>query len=223
MYKHKKINPNFFKVWSHGMSYTIGFMFADGGISINSRGGCYFALYSNDEDLLKKIKNKMGSDHKISKRSVRSGNVFRFQIGSKEMVNDLKELGFYENKIKRMRIPEIPNNFISDFIRGFFDGDGNVWVGTSHKNSKSNITIQTSFTSASRYFLIDLQLRLKKLGLLGGSIFSIKNKDCSRITYSVNDTLKLYKIMYNIDCVDLYLPRKRKVFEKYIKLSKMQS
>ncbi|MFA6515407.1 MAG: LAGLIDADG family homing endonuclease [Candidatus Paceibacterota bacterium] len=223
MYKYKKINQNFFKIWNHEMSYTIGFMFADGGISINSRGGCYFALYSNDEDLLKKIKYKMGSDHKISQRSARSGNVFRFQVGSKEMVGDLKKLGFYENKIKRMRIPEIPNNFIPDFIRGFFDGDGNVWMGISHKNSKSKITIQTSFTSASKCFLIDLQLHLGKLGLLGGSIFNIKNKDCSRITYSVNDTLKLHKIMYNIDCLELYLPRKRKIFEKYIKLGKKQS
>lgn len=223
MYKHKKINQDFFKVWSHEMAYTIGFMFADGGISINPRGGCYFAIYSNDQALLKKIKYKMGSDHKISQRSVRSGNVFRFQVGSKEMIDDLKKLGFYENKIKRMRIPEIPDNFISDFIRGFFDGDGNFWVGISHKNSKNKVTIQTSFTSASRYFLTDLQSHLKKLGLLGGSIFSIKNKDCSRITYSVNDTLKLYKIMYNIACTNLYLPRKRRVFEKYIKLGKMQS
>ena len=49
------------------MSYTIGFMFADGGISINPRGGCYFALYSNDEDLLKKI--KLNHVHKFDLKS----------------------------------------------------------------------------------------------------------------------------------------------------------
>ncbi len=223
----KNINKDFFKFWSNNMAYILGFMFADGGIVKNNRGAYYFSLYSSDKKLLEEIRNKMSSEHKISKRNVRSGNVFRLQVGSKEMINDLSKHGFYSNKIYRMRLPDIPFEFISAFARGYFDGDGNVWVGLSHKNKgKSNIAIQTSFTSASKLFLNDLKNILSRFNILGGSIFLIKNKNCYRLTYSVNDSLKLYNLMYNRDnylSYDLFLLRKRKVFEKYDKLRKMRS
>ncbi|MFA5361586.1 MAG: hypothetical protein WC290_03995, partial [archaeon] len=63
------------------MAYTLGFIFADGNISLNKRGSAYFSLYSADKDILIFIRRSMGSNHKISKRNERSGNVFRIQVG----------------------------------------------------------------------------------------------------------------------------------------------
>lgn len=219
---YKEINKNFFKKWTKEMAYTLGFLFADGSVSMTSRGGYYFSFHSSDQELLISIRKLMKSNHKVSKRSIRSGDVFRLQIGSKEMVDDLNILKLKETKTKRMEFPDIPKKYRADFIRGYFDGDGNIWMGLIHKERKTKtIVLQISFTSASREFLVDLQNTLKSMGIKGGSVFGIKNKNCSRLLFSTIDALKLSKIMYNKNIRDfngLYLKRKKKIFDKYIKM-----
>lgn len=200
------------------MAYILGFLFADGSVSVTRRGGYYFSFHSTDEGLLFKIRESMGSNHKVSKRNSRSGNVFRLQIGSKEMVDDLDLLKLRENKTKRMKFPELPSKYLADFIRGYFDGDGNVWMGFMHKERKiQTMTLQVAFTSASKEFLIYLHKILRSLGVEGGSIFGVKNKNCSRLLFSTRDSLKLYKIMYNKSSKTFCLERKKIVFERYIK------
>jgi len=219
MHKKKDINKKFFKKWSAEMAYVLGFIFADGNIIKNRRGSNYFSFYSSDKRILVFIRQTMSSTHKISKRNARSGNVYRIQVGSKEMVEDLHNLGLVETKAHRMEFPDIPQKYLNLFILGFFDGDGNVWVGKTHKKRKlSTLTIQSAFTSASFNFLKELHQNLKSLGVSGGFIYNIKNKNCSRLILSTNDSLKLYKIMYNGVCVPYCLGRKKKVFEKYIKM-----
>ena len=214
----KKVNKDFFKRWSKEMSYVLGFFAADGNLIINKNGSNYFSFYSADRYILSLIKKALGSEHKLSKRSIRSGHVYRFQIGSKVICSDLLLLGFTPLKSRRMKMPIVPNEYINDFIRGYFDGDGNVWSGyMKRKNSKSTLTLQVAFTSGSSGFLKDLWKTLKLLGVNGGSFYPVKNKECSRLSFGVNDALKLYKIMYN-EPHKLYLTRKKLVFEKFIKM-----
>jgi intein/homing endonuclease len=213
---YRKINKNFFKKWSREMAYILGFLFADGSVSVTKRGGYYFSFHSADQDLLLKIRDILGSNHKVSKRNHRSGNVYRLQIGSKEMINDLNILKLKETKTKRMEFPDIPPKYVADFVRGYFDGDGNIWMGLMHKERKIKTTsLQIAFTSASREFLTDLHMTLKSLGIEGGSIFGIKNKNCSRLLFSTKDSLKLSEIMYNSECASLFLDRKKQVLERY--------
>ncbi len=205
------------------MAYVLGFLFADGSVTKTKTGHYYIAFYSKDIELLIAIREAMRSNHKVAKRSVRSGNVYRLQIGSKEMVTDLEKYGLTKTKVHRMQFPKISYTYLPAFIRGFFDGDGNVWVGKGHKDSpKPTHIIQTIFTSASRNFLQGLLQATRTYEILGGSIRYLKNKQCSRLSYSINDSLKLYEIMYNESRTSLELPRKRVVFEKYVELRKLQ-
>jgi len=213
----KKVNKDFFKIWSPGMAYVLGFFAADGNLINTNKGGYYLSFYSADQSLLAMLKKVMGSEHKLSKRSIKSGEVYRFQIGSKEMFNDLLALGFTGNKNKRLKLPKIPQRFIDDFIRGYFDGDGNVWGGLINKKRKTPTKVlQVAFTSGCMVFLEDFLSLLKIKGLQGGSIYSVKNKQCWRLSFSTLDALKLYKIMYNVSV--LYLNRKKVVFEKFINM-----
>jgi hypothetical protein len=213
---YRKINKDFFKKWTPEMAYILGFLFADGNITINSRGANYFAFYSIDKDVLQFIKQSMESSHKISKRNARSGNVYRLQVGSKDMIEDLFILGLVDTKAKRMKFPDIPNKYLNSFILGFFDGDGNVWMGEIHKKRKTPTTIiQSAFTSASVGFINGLYKKLKELGVRGGCIYSVSNKNCMRLTLSVKDSLKLYKIMYNEVYTPFCLKRKKRVFERF--------
>ncbi len=215
---YKKYDRKFFKKWSSNMAYILGFLFADGNIIKTKRGTHFVAIYTSDKDLIISIAKCMGSNHKISDRRSESGIVYVMQIGSKELFNDLIKLGLTPHKARRMEFPYIPEKYQGDFIRGYFDGDGNIWSGKVNKNRLNQSRVaNVAFTCASLGFLEGLFKVLKNAGLNGGSIFAVKNKDCYRLQYSTIDTLKLHNIMYNKDC-NLFLPRKRLIFEEFIKM-----
>lgn len=215
---HREYNRDFFKKWTSEMAYVLGFLYADGNVTQTKRGTHFIAVYSADKDLLLDIRNVLGSKHSLSVRRSSSGCVYRIQVGSKEWFNDVVKLGLFPGKTKRMELPKVPSKFFADFIRGYFDGDGNVWVGKTNKH-RSNPTsvIMTAFTSGSHGFLQSLHEVLRGVGLRGGSLFKIKNKNYSRLLLSVGDSLKLYEIMYN-GRHKLYLKRKKAVFDSFVKM-----
>lgn len=213
----KKYNKNFFKAWNRNVAYILGFIYADGNIVETKRGNHYIAIYTADRALLAQIRSIMQSEHKISMRNERSGNVYRIQVGSKEWFKDLLTLGITPNKSKRMILPIIPMKFIGDFIRGYFDGDGNVWCGFVHKNRITSLkTLQVAFTSCSIMYLQALHKALKELGIIGGSLYIPREENFARLAFSARDALKLYNIMYNTPH-ELYLKRKKVVFEQFMK------
>jgi intein/homing endonuclease len=55
-------------------------------------------------------------------------------------------LGGKECKSNDMIFPDIPKEYLADFIRGYFDGDGSIML---LKNNKVNC----AFTSSSKIFL----------------------------------------------------------------------
>lgn len=213
----KSYDKDFFKKWSHDMAYILGFIYADGNIVKTKRGTHFIAIYTADEELLKHIRIIFSSEHTISKRSSITGEVFRLQIGSKEWFTDLGKIGLVPNKTSRMRLPDISNKYFGDFVRGYFDGDGNVWTGLIHKKRFSpSVTIQVAFTSCSHEFLSDLHKELQTIAnVKGGSIYKSKIKNFSRLSFSKLDALKIYKIMYNAEH-KLFLLRKKQVFAKFV-------
>lgn len=137
------------------------------------------------------------------------------------MYDDLRRLGMKERKAKRLMLPNIPSKYLASFVRGYFDGDGNIWVGRMHKGKGvSSLAIMTMFTSCSAMFLMKLHKRLLKIGVKGGSLYQAKG-NYARLQLSTRDSLRLYDFMYNQDGSmrrGLFLERKKKVFEKYQKL-----
>ena len=199
------------------MAYVLGFLFADGNIIHTQRGTWFWSIQITDKEILEKIKKKMGSSHQLSERKKKPGHkqLYRLQIGSKDMCKDLLALGLTERKSKTILFPEIPLEFFPDFLRGYFDGDGGVWIGPKNKRNNKTFIINTFFTSGSKKFLISLISMLAKMGLTGGSL--VKKERGFDLKYSIRDSLILYKIMYNDKC-SLFLNRKKERFEKYIKL-----
>jgi len=220
---YKKVNKDFFKKWTPNMAYILGFFAADGYITVNKRGAHFWCIQICDKGLLERIKECVGSDHKINVR-LRKGNekdLFRLQIGSKEMCNDLRRLGMMERKTKSLAVPNIPDEFFSDFVRGYFDGDGGVWVGQIHKErNTTNMVIRSVFTSCSGNFLGLLKEKLKMFGVLNGVLRKEKG-NYYRLTYSVYGSLNLYDFMYNHKVLRsglLFLDRKKIVFDKFVEL-----
>ncbi len=136
------------------------------------------------------------------------------------MCDDLRDLGMRERKTKSLAVPNIPRKFFPDFIRGYFDGDGNVWVGYVHKDKATRLlVIRIVFTSCSMVFLETIKKRLEDLDLYGG-VLSKGKGNYYRLTHSIHSSLKLYNFMYNQRVSggkSLFLIRKRRIFERYIK------
>lgn len=201
--KHK-VNELFFDKWSYDMAYILGLWFADGCIT---KGDCFqISLHQKDEYLLEKIKDKMNSDHKLSKYK----NCHTLHIYSLKIYNNIKSLGGKERKSLDVNFPNIPSVYIRDFIRGYFDGDGCICY------SKSMSYYVSTFVSGSESFSKSLFDVLKKeINGLKGSIrkCSESKNGYYRLYFNKIDTIKLGEYMYSTTS-DLYLFRKKELFKK---------
>ena len=200
------------------MAYILGFLYADGNIVKSKRGNHFVALYTADRPILVAVRACWRSNHKITTRQSATGSVHRIQIGSKEWFKDLGKVGLFPNKTRRLEMPEVPGPFVGDFVRGYFDGDGNVWTGRINKHRKTPTQIlQAVFTGGPPDFLRALRTCLQTMGVVGGGVYIPKKGTYARLSFSTRDALKLYKIMYNSPH-KLFLKRKKKVFERFMKM-----
>jgi len=124
-----KVNIDFFKKWSSQMAYILGFTFADGNIYKTTLAWDL----KEDKEILEKINQVMDSDYPISFRRTS----FRLRNSNPIIINDIQKLGICPNKSKNMLLPDIPSRFFSHFARGFFDGDGWVYI----RESRNEISV----------------------------------------------------------------------------------
>lgn len=204
------------------MAYVLGFFAADGYMTENKRGGHFWNIQINDKELLEEIRETIKSEHKISlkiRKRKQEKISYRLQIGSKEMYSDLYNLGMRSNKTKSLVVPNIPDCYFGDFIRGYFDGDGHVWQGVINRERKiPHLIIQTVFTSCSEAFLQKIKDRLEKFDIQKGVVRKGQGS-YFRLVYSIKGSLKLHDFMYNrLGTSKLFLQRKKGVFEEFIKM-----
>ena len=195
------INQDYFKTWSNNMAYILGFWYANGCIY----GGKMFdiTLHKKDKYIIKKIAQELDYQGPILDYVDRQA--CRINFSCKVIYNDLIALGGTERKSKTLQFPNIPIEFLPDFIRGYFDGDGSVY------NVKGK-RINTNFACGSNKFLQSLlQLLKKEAGIEGGSI-SIANQS---LTFGKKDSIKLGNYIYQNN-PELYLLRKYEKFKQYL-------
>lgn len=116
------VNEHYFKTWSPNMAYILGFIAADGVISKTLQ--C-ISFSQKEPGILKHIRDELHSDQPLHQNE-RTG-VYLLNIHSKTMKDDLMTLhGITPNKSTTITLPYVPAHLLSHFIRGYFDGDGNV-------------------------------------------------------------------------------------------------
>lgn len=220
---YRTLNHNFFKKWSSEMAYVLGFFAADGNMIKNKRGGHYIAFYSNDKELLVKIRTLLKSTQKIAlkkKNPLYSGRPsYQIQIGSKEIYSDLLKLGLVPNKSLVLKVPAMPAKFFNHFVRGYFDGDGCVYFRKNWAKDRNKLrwVFQTRFTSGSRQFLSRLSCLLRNLEICKGGYLYDKGSS-HELVFSHNDGFALFRFMYDNVPPDVYLERKYKKFQNAVKI-----
>ncbi|RLI38097.1 hypothetical protein DRO66_02525 [Candidatus Bathyarchaeota archaeon] len=121
----------FFDEWSHKMAYVLGFIFADGAL-VRNRNSYRISLYQNNREYLEGIADLMG----LPRERVKTyGEESVIPLGSKHAGQRLYDLGVRPNKSHRDDpFPKVPEECLSSFVLGYFDGDGCVSVTKGAKN-----------------------------------------------------------------------------------------
>lgn len=217
-----KINEDFFNIIdSEQKAYFLGFLYADGYISKNGMN-CVLTLTGKDREILDILNQYIFFSQKplyyrkpvqtiINKKNVNIKEAYTLTISSVKIVNDLIKLGCINRKSLKLEFPneeQVSRDFISHFIRGYFDGDGCISIS---KNAKTfNIAGTEVFLSGIRDLLFDIGVASK--------IVKHSNQNISYLrVHSIKDLNRIYYFMYK-DC-KTFLKRKQEKFERIIKES----
>jgi hypothetical protein len=190
------LNEEFFNNWSSGMAYVLGFWFADGYMRHEKSYRIVFT--SNDIDILLDIRKYLGSNHSFRDKKSARDESKDLIIFSKKLYEKLIELGGQRRKSKVIVFPNVPEKFLPDFIRGYFDEDGSVFYTTymHTKIKKLRKELRSNFTSGSMKFLEQIRdILYSKLNLSKNKICPFNNGSSLKLGYATYDTIKLLNFM----------------------------
>lgn len=212
--KPKNISPySFNEEWldcldSEEKNYFLGMFFADGCNESNSNR-IMISLQESDKRILEKFSELWESNRPLifnpAKGENRSNN-WSFFLTSHRISSRLTELGAGPRKSLTLKFPKyLSDNFLKDFIRGYFDGDGCI-------SFRTNKTVRISF-AGTQDFLTSLQSILQeKL-----NIESILHKQGNIWILSFCKKEYTYKFLNWIyKDASIYLDRKHEKYQKFL-------
>lgn len=217
------LNENYFECLdSKDKAYFLGFIYADGFITKRSSGQNILGITLAESEPLDKFKKYINCNKPIGvykKTNSYSDKSIEHKLAlvSDKLVSDIEKLGVVERKTLVLTFPDLPEELIPHFIRGYFDGDGSVFI---HKDCRPEYDIKYLGIDicGTKEFLEGLSSHLDFLDE-NPCIYKEKRKEtnCWNIKFASNiRSLNLYHYMYK-DCDDLYLSRKKEIFENFIK------
>ena len=216
-------NEDFFKKWTSEMAYVLGYLYADGSLEDASYlRGKYVRVSSVEKGNIIKIKKILNSKHTITEKkpTTKNGKTgYLLRIGSHILYDDLIKLGLYPNKSLTVKFPQIPKKFLNYFVLGYFDGDGCVMIQRAKGKIQKVIIkkLNVVFTCGSKDFLEKLAEKLKEN--FGINQLNVYNGHKSfMLSYSTEDSVKFFKVVYNNVKKDIFIKRKFDIFCEYFRL-----
>jgi hypothetical protein len=207
------INESFFSDYNADMAYILGLLFSDGYLSSPKNRKKFIGLKLIDLQILEDIKRKMGMSNGIyNAGTTSSGNkLYKIEIGNEKVVSDIEKLGMHARKTFTIKFPKmLPREYVRDFIRGYFDGDGCIHI------SKSKTKINSFIKSFSILGIKDILDGIAENLPCESKIH--KYKKIFRLTVGkIEDLHKIYEFLYSNMNNNLCLLRKKTHFEYTLK------
>lgn len=207
VYKNE-INQNFFKKWSQEMAYVFGFITADGNLQKPKRGHLIH-IAADDYDIIAKIKSVMDMEGRILEKKRKNGKIsYSLRFSDKTIFDDLLKLGITPRKSLTIKPPSIPIKFLWDYIRGFFDGDGCVYLRNTKYPGKLHSLLYTGSPHLANFLYKKCRAVLPEYK---GRIMVRKKKNNHYILhFGQKDSETLYNYLYKN--ATLFMKRKHEVF-----------
>ena len=213
-------------------AYWLGFIFADGWIhkSHDRNGSTSYELgielSVTDREHLVKFANAIGMDSNKIKERVRKGSWIKpsqdedlagnfsgshessvLRAYSKDMYCDLIENNVIENKTNSDIFPNVEDSLYRDFLRGYFDGDGSIYLEGSRGNGQCHITC------ASENILNNVKERLMDFKINTGNIYKEYNTKYRLYVNKKEDVKNFLDFLYKD--ADIYLDRKYQAYKEH--------
>lgn len=223
--KNITFNENYFEnIDTEHKAYFLGFISADGCVSHRTKNCKVLSIniHKQDINILNKFKVEIRFSGEISMNNVRS-NMCTMFCHSIKMVNDLAKYNVIPNKTKNLIFPNLPEDLIRHYMRGYFDGDGCVSI---HKDKRFNNCDrgQINLVSASYNFI----KRYVDILICNCNVKNNKISDRnSRSSYYVIDWGKLIDVenIYHFFYKDalIYLERKKEKYDEVMKINSLKN
>ena len=180
-------------------AYWLGFCMAD---ACNTTDELRIELSAKDENHLLKFKNDIVAEQNITYRYRGEHKMSSIGLSSRYMCKSLSRLGCIKNKSFDLTYPEIPSILDKDFIRGFFDGDGCIYVRTPNRT--------WSIFSVSKDFLFSIKDKIENAIDIKPSYYEQNINGHLIVIRKKNDIEKLYHYLY--DGATIFMDRKKNKF-----------
>lgn len=229
--RNSKIKKDIFNpITTPEAAYILGFYIADGCINGNK---FVITLSEKDKEILEKIRDYMSpvtklcyKPERVNKAGITTHPMYSFSFACKEIVSRLEELGlgqkktYLEKSIKNI----VPKEFMWDFIRGYWDGDGNI--NSSEVTKK--VTLKNGEEATYQYNNIGFTIISKDLLILEEiNDFFLESGISTHVypdnrgnylvgTHSKHEVERIYNHLYTSS--NLFLNRKRIKFDEIMKI-----
>lgn len=212
------INQDYFEnIDNEWKAYWLGFLYADGCVIKENKDGkgrysVSLGLKQEDRAHIQKFVNSLQSDNKIRdyKTNYKNCMASRVSIYNKKICEDLISWGCVPQKTFVLKFPNLPNNLIRHFIRGYFDGDGCISINLEKRFARFNLI-------GTYDILQNICSILEKECTASFPVFQTKNKNgedtkiFSAQWGNIYTIHKIYQYLYK-NC-NIYLERKLEKFD----------
>lgn len=203
-------NENYFEnIDTQNKAYILGLLSADG-YNNQKEAKVIIELLEKDKEILEQISNEIYKNY-ILKNRLNSYNhpTSKIVIYSRKISDDLSKLGCIQKKSLILDFPNIKEELLSHYLRGYFDGDGCLSLRKKDKNGTLSFMASKIFND--------------KLEILFKTKFNIHSKSYWKKGTSINVTqlciagnrqiLKILDWLYKD--ANIFLNRK---YNRYIEL-----
>ena len=201
---------SFFENWSSDSAYVVGFWAADGYANVREGKGIALSITQKSRDILEQIQKLLGTGNLYY---IHQYDSYRLEWHSRNGYKWLNSIFGHnvEHKSRTMQWPNIPNGYVRDFIRGYFDGDGHISID-------GRGTPQMRFYCGSEEFRARLMDKISQCTGIEGTTSTAIN-DVYLALYIGVKAICLAKWLYS-DCKTIVLKRKKEVADEMMSLRK---
>ena len=197
--------------WSPQFAYAIGLLAADGCVS---KDGRHINFTSKDYQLIEIFKKSLNIENIVSKKARGGGQEKKYyyvQFSDVVFCKFLATIGIGPNKSRAIKKVDVPDNIFYHFLRGYFDGDGNI-NEYLHPESK-HVQLKMRFISGSKRFLEWIDYNTTNRDNIKG--YLTKWKGAYVLCYGKSNSIKLIGLLY-CNVGDFCLLRKFEIVKQYL-------
>lgn len=229
--KNANYNSNWFEDWNENTAYFLGFWLADGCVSINrykrrGRVYAYKRIFINNTDVqaIRVLSDIIGVIPSIKKKRKKEKTMMVLSWNSDQLFDWLFSFVGSTDKTNNMKWFQ-QTSHMNHFVRGFFDGDGSIYIKSyKSRHGKSIVNLASSFTASAPccLYLQDLRNYLTTiLGLSARKVTVNSKKTSSKLIYGQYDTMKLCEWMYA--GASVFMDRKKEIWDSFDKVKLLKS